>query len=92
MTTQYPSRARSEAKVSVRVLAKMLQDQMLTVTEVAIVDRLVKDIQNRSVVNDTRWDSMNGSEVKLRLDIELPRVGGLSLCLGHSSGGHLDAD
>ena len=73
-------------------MAKSSINSKLAVTEVAIVDRLVKDIQNRSVVNDTRWDSMNGSEVELRLDIELPRIGSLGLGLGHSSGGHLDVD
>jgi hypothetical protein len=65
------------------------QGQKLTVTEIAIVDRLVKDIQDRSVVNDTRWDSVNGSEVEHRFLVELALdIGGL----GHSSGSHLDVD
>lgn len=78
--------------MSVQAMAKSSMFSKLTVTPVAIVDRLVQDIQNRSVVNDTRWDSVNDSEVELRFDIELPRIGVLGLSLGHGSGGHVDVD
>ena len=51
------------------------------------MDRLVKDIQDRSVVNNTRWDSVNSFGVEYGFDVELPLDSGL----GHSSGGgHLD--
>lgn len=88
MTTQYPSRARSKTEKSVQVMAEMRQDRERTVTPIAIVDRLVKDVQNRSVVNNARRDSVNSLGVELRFDIELADIGGL----GHSSGGHLDVD
>jgi hypothetical protein len=62
-------------------------DQRLTVAPITVVDRLVKDIENRSVVNDTWGNSVNsGGRVELRLLVELSLDSG---GLGHSSGSHL---
>jgi hypothetical protein len=59
----------------------------LTIAPITVSDRLVQDIQNRSVVNDTWGNSVDsGGRVELGLLVELSLDSG---GLGHSSGGHL---